>query len=586
MINITGHIYFDRDRTANVQGGLNGIANVTVVLQDVNTLRRIGVYTDNAGQFAFHEVPEGQYRIVEAYGEPAVASPANFAPAAQVGPVPVATVPPIFYAPNPPLGASDLDCVTPNTILVTAGTDNISNQNILNGPVLYSPIMLKLDSCAVVSAINLIDVADFGTMGAFAPGTYANSGASPNPYPGLAPDFTYMLPVPHEHVPDDGEYTLQNIMSNSASNDLGAWWRIADHTTGNEQGRMMVVNGFDPGAVFFIDTIDVVPHKNYMFSAWILDMFRSVGYANPAFGVEIVDENDEILYAQHLGELIPVHEDFPEWRQIGTVINSKDNTRLTVKFISEGPAALGNDYAIDDVSFNEIDLPLFRPVKTASESRVNVGETVTYTVTIENTCTMPMANVFFFDNIPDGMVFVPGSVIINNTPDLLANPNTGFTLPNITAGQTATVSFMAEAVAVPAINPTINTAKINYDYTPIEDGVPDTFTTESNEVRVLIRSGECDEGHCEQEFCRMYDVSLPITVIPFATPEIPDITCVGELDVMIGHRPCPSDETEFEYTLSQKIKVELPVRFGAQVCLDETCVIDDGECEESNGDGA
>lgn len=46
-------------------------------------------------------------------------------------------------------------------------------------------------------------------------------------------------------------------MTNAMSNQIGAWWRIADHTIGNETGRMMVVNGFNPGAVFFRDVVSV-----------------------------------------------------------------------------------------------------------------------------------------------------------------------------------------------------------------------------------------------------------------------------------------------------------------------------------------
>lgn len=58
------------------------------------------------------------------------------------------------------------------------------------------------------------------------------------------------MPNPATYTPDDGEYTVQNIMNNAFSNNLGAWWRIADHTIGTETGRMMVVNGFNPGSVF------------------------------------------------------------------------------------------------------------------------------------------------------------------------------------------------------------------------------------------------------------------------------------------------------------------------------------------------
>lgn len=54
-------------------------------------------------------------------------------------------------------------------------------------------------------------------------------------------------------------------MNNALSEAIGAWWRIADHTAGNETGRMMVVNGSDPGAVFFRDTVMVQPNTKLPF---------------------------------------------------------------------------------------------------------------------------------------------------------------------------------------------------------------------------------------------------------------------------------------------------------------------------------
>ena len=129
---------------------------------------------------------------------------------------------------------------------------------------------------------------------------------------------------------------------------------MVEDTIGNETGRMMIVNGFNPGAVFFRDTIQVKPNTNYLFRSWILNLFRVNGYPNPELGVQILDENGGVLYSATLGALIPVNTNAPEWKEIGTVINSRNNTSLTVEFLSEGPEVVGNDYAIDDIAFNEI----------------------------------------------------------------------------------------------------------------------------------------------------------------------------------------------------------------------------------------
>ncbi|WP_061320615.1 DUF7507 domain-containing protein [Clostridium botulinum] len=494
MATISGRVVFDRDRSATINAGDSGIANVPVVLQNTATDARLVVLTDTNGNYSFINVPNGDYRIVQFFGTPGgVPTPGDFNNAV-VGPVPVGTNPPISFASDPPPGSTNLDSLTPDTLLVTVTGVDLTNENFLDGPVIYTPIQNILDPCVSVSNVNLINVADNGTFGFFPPGTPANTGAPVEPYPGVTPDFTYVLPDPTKFTPIGGEYTVQNIMTNAMSNEIGAWWRIADHTTGNETGRMMVVNGFNTGAIFFRDVVSVQPNTNYLFSSWILNLFKVIGYPNPELGVRILASNGDVLYSATLWAQIPVNTNAPEWKQIGTVINSQNNTSLTVEFLSEGPEVIGNDYAIDDVALNEVQVPLFTPVKTISTPVANVGETVTYTVTLENTCTSPLTNVFFKDNIPNGLLFVAGSVIVNGVSEGSFDPNVGFTIPNIPGGSTATITFDAVVNAVPTPNPALNTATINYSYTPVEGGIENNFTVDSNTVPLEVRAVVADVG--------------------------------------------------------------------------------------------
>ncbi|CEO28038.1 SdrD B-like domain-containing protein [Paraclostridium sordellii] len=395
MATVSGQVVFDKNRSSTFDSGDTGIANVPVVLQNIATGARLVVLTDSTGNYSFINVPNGNYRIVEAFGTTGgVSTPGDFANAVS-GPVPTATVPPISFTINPPPAATNLDCTTPNTLLITVVGSDITNQNILNGPVIYTPIQDILDSCTTVSNINLITDADNGTFGFFPPGTPANTGPATAPYPNVTPDFTYVVPDPTKFTPIDGEYTVQNIMNDAMSNVIGAWWRIADHTTGNETGRMMVVNGFNPGAVFFRSTVPVNLNTNYLFTTWILNLFDVQGFPPAQLGVRILDQNGNTLFQQTLGVLIPEHTDAPEWKQVGTVINSLNNTQITVEFFSEGEAVVGNDYAIDDIALNEITVPTFTPVKSSNTEIANIGDIVTYKVQLTNTCTSPLTDVFF-----------------------------------------------------------------------------------------------------------------------------------------------------------------------------------------------
>lgn len=376
--------------------------------------------------------------------------------------VPEGVNPPVTAAANPPAGTTDLDSVTPDTLLITVTGADAAALNFYNGPVVYTPVQTILDPCALISGSNLIDAADGGTFGSFPQGTPANTGAPAEPYPGVTPDFTYVLPNPAVYAPFGGEYTVQNIMNNSMSAQIGAWWRIADHTQGNETGRMMIVNGSDPGAVFFRDEVSVQPNTNYLFTAWILNLFKVTGYPNPELGVRVVDQNGAVFYSATLGTLIPVNVNAPE--------------------------VIGNDYAIDDISFNEIQIPSFIPVKTADRPAVNIGETVTYTVTLANTCASPLTDLFFQDIVPDGFSFVPNSVTVNGTTAPGADPNAGFELPDVPGGETVTVTFEALAESIPDPNPALNTAAIDYSYKPVQGGIPGEFSVTTNETPVAVNA--------------------------------------------------------------------------------------------------
>ena len=481
MATISGSVIFDRDRSLSISSQDSGIAGIPVVLQNTVSGMRLVVLTDTNGNYSFITVADGSYRIVEAYGETGgVTSPGDFANAV-VGNIPEGVNPPVSAVSNPPTGTTNIDSLTPDTLFVTVAGNELTNQNFYNGPVIYTPIEAIIDECAIISGDNLINVADEGTFGTFPAGTSANTGAPTEPYPDVTPDFTYVLPNPAVFTPLDGEYTVQNIMNNSMSAEIGAWWRIADHTIGNETGRMMIVNGFNPGAVFFRDTIQVKPNTNYLFRSWILNLFRVNGYPNPELGVQILDENGGVLYSATLGALIPVNTNAPEWKEIGTVINSSNNTSLTVEFLSEGP-----DYAIDDIAFNEILIREFIPVKTASTSTAFIGEEFQYTITLEDPCGNPLTNVFFQDMIPAGLSFVEGSVIVNGISQPQANPNTGFIVPDVPVQGSVTITFTVRADSIPAINPTLNHANMRYSYTPVEGGIPQEFEVETNEVPVTI----------------------------------------------------------------------------------------------------
>ena len=486
MPTVSGRLVYDADRNANISGDVTGLANVPIVLQDTASLNRLIVLTDALGDYAFLNVPSGDYQIVESYGLPGgIPTPGDFTLAA-VASIPPARVPPIEDMPSPPPGATNVDCVTPNTILLTIAAADIPNQYIFNGAVAYTPLNLEMDPCAIVFPINLITDADAGTFGGFPAGTVANTGTPTNPYPAISPGFTYVVPDPGSYTPIDGEFTIQNTMNDAMSNVIGAWWRISDHTTGNETGRMMIVNEDDPGAIIFRTVAAVAPNTTYLFSTWILNLFRVAGYLGPQFAVRILDEEGIPLYSAALGSEVPTNELFPVWKEIGGVINSRQNNALTIEFFSEGEAAIGNDFAIDDIGLREVRLPQFDLVKSEDRSTAAIGDVVTYTITLSNVCQQPLTNILFWDYIPAGLDFIPGSVMVNGTPAPSANPLVGFAVPDVGSSSTLQITLQVRVAAIPNPNPVVNRSSLRYVYTPIPGGIEDVYTLVSNDVPLLV----------------------------------------------------------------------------------------------------
>jgi len=218
--------------------------------------------------------------------------------------------------------------------------------------------------------------------------------------------------------------------------------------------------------------------------------------------------------------------------------------------------------------------------KRASEQRACLGTTVVYTISIENVNTHPLTDIVFTDTIPQGLNFLQGSVEVDGERHSNFDPSQGFSLPTIMPTRVVEIKFSAEASHVPTDNPAINIAHIDFRTTS-QDDTDDNASENSNPAPVTIVDCRCDEDSCEKAVCKIYSVSLPFTVKPFAKKETPQIICLDEIALSNGHTHCPNPQQDFEYTLTQRIKVELPVAFGAEVCYEEPCAEDDGECVET-----
>jgi uncharacterized repeat protein (TIGR01451 family) len=143
----------------------------------------------------------------------------------------------------------------------------------------------------------------------------------------------------------------------------------------------------------------------------------------------------------------------------------------------------GDQYTINALAIQiDVGAPKFPvTVKVADRTVTHIGETITYTITLDNTAgTASATNVFFTDTPPLGMSFVPGSMTYNGNPLSTANPLVGVNVGTIAAGSSGVVTLKVKVDAIPAapsLAQYLNSAKWTYDFIPCAG-----FATESGSL--------------------------------------------------------------------------------------------------------
>lgn len=105
-----------------------------------------------------------------------------------------------------------------------------------------------------------------------------------------------------------------------------------------------------------------------------------------------------------------------------------------------------------NVFVTSIHSAILSAVKTASTAFANIGDTITYTVLIQNSGNTNATNVNFSDLIPAGTTFVENSFTVNGSTIPGANPNSGVNIGTVSAGSSLTVTFQVIVTSTPPSN--------------------------------------------------------------------------------------------------------------------------------------
>ena len=77
---------------------------------------------------------------------------------------------------------------------------------------------------------------------------------------------------------------------------------------------------------------------------------------------------------------------------------------------------------------------------------------------------------------------------------------------------------------------------------------------------------------CEKHEHKEYEVYTPVSIKPYVHLYRPEAKCVGEMKAEPGCKRCKDGCKEFEFTLEQKLCVEIPVKYGVKVHYYQSCV--------------
>ncbi|MEZ4884115.1 MAG: gliding motility-associated C-terminal domain-containing protein [Chitinophagales bacterium] len=158
--------------------------------------------------------------------------------------------------------------------------------------------------------------------------------------PQIAPGYNYTTNVP----PGDGFYTITNN-TGAWGNLYPSWLAIRDNSA-DPNGYMMVVNAdFSPGLFYEQEVTGLCPNTQYEFSADIINMIRigTSGHSDP--NVEFLLNSNVILST---GYILKSNQ----WNTYSfSFCTGENETSLTLSIINSAPGGIGNDLALDNISF-------------------------------------------------------------------------------------------------------------------------------------------------------------------------------------------------------------------------------------------
>lgn len=176
---------------------------------------------------------------------------------------------------------------------------------------------------------------------------------------GRTSDFTQASLAHYSRVstscPSDGHYSYTSYTSDCFSGD---WHTLeTDHTPGDADGNMLLVNSaYDEGVFFATRVGGFKPGKTYQFGVYLMNVCRPTRKCPypllPNLTISLQAPGGKVVARFNTGEIARV--EYPHWtphRARFTMPASVTDLELVMR--NNAPGGCGNDFVMDDITFQE-----------------------------------------------------------------------------------------------------------------------------------------------------------------------------------------------------------------------------------------
>jgi len=158
--------------------------------------------------------------------------------------------------------------------------------------------------------------------------------------------------------PDAGFYSFATSTENCFT---GKWHNLPeDHTPGDVNGKMMIVNAAEKPGDFFIMTITgLKPGATYRVSGWVINICKPAAGCTitpPVVEINVNTEN-KTIGSFKTAEIKPA--EVPKWENFtGEFVMAANTDIISLEMKTIIPGGCGNAFALDDIEINQCSLPI------------------------------------------------------------------------------------------------------------------------------------------------------------------------------------------------------------------------------------